>query len=98
MNATGPHKGSGSAIFETRTCFDAANSMYQKSMLENNIRVVTENMPGQRSISVGILVEAGPRNEIPDKCGLAHLAEHAMFCGTSNRNATQIASLMDEHC
>ena len=85
-----------SALIETPACYDAANSMYQKSILENNIRVVTENMPAQRSISMGILIEAGPRNEIPDKCGLAHLAEHAMFCGTSNRSATQIARLMDE--
>jgi predicted Zn-dependent peptidase len=53
-------------------------------------------MPGQRSISMGLLVEAGPRNETSGKTGLAHLAEHAMFCGTSGRDATQIARMMDE--
>ena len=64
--------------------------------MENGIRVVTETMPGHRSISMGILVDAGPFDEAPEQCGLAHLVEHAVFCGTSSRSATQIACLMDE--
>ena len=71
-------------------------SMYQKSILENGIRVVTETMSGHRSISMGILIDAGPFDEAPEQSGLAHLVEHAVFCGTSSRNATQIARLMDE--
>jgi predicted Zn-dependent peptidase len=70
--------------------------MNQKSTLENGIRVVTESMAGHRSISMGILIDAGPRDEAPDQCGLAHLVEHVMFCGTSSRNASQIARFMDE--
>ncbi len=70
--------------------------MYRKSTLENGIRVVTETMSEHRSISMGILVDAGPFDEAPEQSGLAHLVEHAMFCGTSSRNATQIARLMDE--
>ena len=70
--------------------------MYQKSTLENGIRVVTESMPGHRSISLGILIDAGPRDEAPGQSGLAHLVEHVVFCGTSSRNATQIARFMDE--
>ncbi len=89
-------QGSGPAIYESSPGISTANGRYRKSILENGIRVVTENMPGQRSISMGILIEAGPRNETAGKNGLAHLAEHAMFCGTSSRNATQIARLMDE--
>jgi predicted Zn-dependent peptidase len=69
---------------------------YQKSVLENGIRVVTESIPTHRSISMGILVGTGPCDEAPDERGVAHLAEHAIFCGTSSRNATQIARLMDE--
>jgi len=69
--------------------------MYQKSTLENGLRVVTETMPGQRSISMGILIDAGPRDETVEQSGLAHLVEHVMFSGTSSRNATQIARLMD---
>jgi predicted Zn-dependent peptidase len=70
--------------------------MYKKSTLENGLRVVTETTPGQRSISMGILINAGPRDETEEQSGLAHLVEHVMFCGTSSRNATQIARLMDE--
>jgi predicted Zn-dependent peptidase len=70
--------------------------MYFKTTLENGIRVVTETMSGHRSISMGILIDAGPFDEAPEQSGLAHLVEHAVFCGTSSRNATQIARLMDE--
>ena len=70
--------------------------MYKKSTLEHGLRVVTETMPGQRSISMGILINASPRDENVEQSGLAHLVEHVMFCGTSSRNATQIARLMDE--
>ena len=70
--------------------------MYKKSTLEHGLRVVTEKMPGQRSISMGILINAGPRDETAGQIGLAHLVEHVMFCGTSSRNAAQIARLMDE--
>ena len=71
-------------------------SMYRKSTLENGIKVVTETMSGHRSISMGILINAGPFDEGPEQSGLAHLVEHAVFCGTSNRNAAQIARFMDE--
>jgi predicted Zn-dependent peptidase len=67
----------------------------QKTVLENGIRVVTESMAGMRSVAIGILVEASPRNEDSGKNGLAHMAEHLMFQGTSSRDADQIARLMD---
>ena len=70
--------------------------VYRKSTLENGIRVVTDQMSGHRSISMGIIIDAGPFDEAPDQSGLAHLTEHAVFCGTSSRNASQIARLMDE--
>ena len=76
--------------------FDENNPMYKKSTLENGIRIVTETIPGLRSISIGILIDAGLRNESPDQSGLAHLVEHVMFGGTSSRNAAQISQLMDE--
>ncbi len=52
--------------------------MYQKSILENGIRVVTEALSGHRSISMGILIDAGPLDEAPEQSGLAHLVEHAV--------------------
>ncbi len=70
--------------------------MYQKSILENGIRVVTESMPSVRSVAMGIVVDTGLRDEEPGKNGQAHMVEHLMFQGTTNRDSLQIARLMDE--
>jgi len=67
----------------------------RRSVLENGIRVVTERMREVRSLSLGVIVAAGPGDELPGKSGLAHLCEHLMFQGTSSRNALQVARVMD---
>jgi predicted Zn-dependent peptidase len=63
--------------------------------LSNGIRVVTESVPASRSVSIGVLVAAGPQDDPSDKPGLAHFTEHALFQGTSNRDAVDISRLMD---
>jgi predicted Zn-dependent peptidase len=68
---------------------------YQKSILENGLRVITENIPGTRSVSIGFLIEAGPVDEAADQSGLAHLTEHMLFQGTGSRSASEIAHQMD---
>jgi predicted Zn-dependent peptidase len=68
---------------------------YQKTTLENGLRVVTEAMPCVRSLALGVLVNAGLGEEGPEQNGLAHLTEHMLFQGTSNRSAHQIAQMMD---
>jgi predicted Zn-dependent peptidase len=73
----------------------AEGTRYQRTTLENGIRVVTDTMPGVRSLTLGILVQASPRDEGPEQSGLAHLTEHLLFQGTSNRDAHQIARFMD---
>jgi predicted Zn-dependent peptidase len=70
--------------------------MYRKSTLENGIRVVTKSMANVRSIAMGVLVDSGIMDESREKNGLAHLTEHLMFGGTSNRDSRQIARFMDE--
>ena len=69
--------------------------MIESSVLENGIRVITEAMPYSRSIAVGILISAGPRDEQADKAGLAHLVEHTLFHGTSSRNELEISRIID---
>lgn len=68
--------------------------MVEKAVLDNGIRVVTEEIPRSRSISIGVLVDAGPADE-GDQGGLAHLVEHLLFQGTASRDALAIARLMD---
>ncbi|MBI5064269.1 MAG: insulinase family protein, partial [Desulfatitalea sp.] len=67
----------------------------RKTTLENGVRVVTEAMPGLRSIAIACLIDTGPYDETPSQYGLSHLIEHGMFLGTHGRNAMQIARMMD---
>ena len=69
--------------------------MYRRGSLENGIRIVTEHLPCSRSVSLGVLIDAGPQDDPSGLSGLAHLSEHALFQGTSGRSAFEIARLMD---
>lgn len=69
--------------------------MPKKTILPNGVRVVTEHVPGVRSVSVGCWLPVGSRDEAPGEDGLAHLVEHMMFKGTETRSARDIAETMD---
>jgi predicted Zn-dependent peptidase len=66
-----------------------------KTTLDNGIRIVTNNMPHSRSVSMGILVNAGARDEMTFESGLSHFIEHMLFKGTNRRSAFQIAKEFD---
>ncbi len=59
--------------------------------LKNGIRVITEEISSIESVSVGIWINAGSRNERKEENGIAHFLEHMAFKGTKKRNALQIA-------
>jgi predicted Zn-dependent peptidase len=59
--------------------------------LPNGIAVLTEHMPGLRSITAGIWVRRGSRHESADLNGICHFIEHAVFKGTQRRTAHDIA-------
>ncbi|MGN0136917.1 insulinase family protein [Anaerotignum sp.] len=63
--------------------------------LDNGIKVALESISYVRSISFGIWVKNGSRNELPRENGVSHYIEHMMFKGTENRTARQIAEEMD---
>lgn len=69
--------------------------MYIKEVLKNGIRVVTEEIPHVRSVSIGLWVGAGSRDENDSNNGIAHFIEHMMFKGTKNRRAKEIAEELD---
>jgi len=69
--------------------------MYKKITLENGVRVVCERIPYVRSVSVGIWVGTGSRNETKDNNGVSHFIEHMLFKGTEKRNAKEIAESID---
>lgn len=63
----------------------------QKTVLTNGISVITEEMPGVESCSIGIWVNAGSRNETRAINGVSHFIEHLLFKGTKKRTALDIS-------
>jgi predicted Zn-dependent peptidase len=67
----------------------------ERTVLPNGVRVVTERMPHVRSISVGVWIATGSREESREQTGISHFIEHMLFKGTKNRSAEQIARSVD---
>jgi predicted Zn-dependent peptidase len=57
--------------------------------------VVSEQMPHVRSVSFGVFLRTGSRHEAPEKNGISHFIEHALFKGTRRRTAAEIAAESD---
>jgi len=64
-------------------------------VLPGGLRVVTEAMPTVRSVTVGVWVGVGSRDEAPSLAGASHYLEHLLFKGTKRRDALDIASTID---
>jgi predicted Zn-dependent peptidase len=67
----------------------------QKTTLPNGLKIVTERIESVKSISAGIWVKTGSRNESNDLAGITHFLEHMLFKGTRNRTAYDIAQSME---
>jgi predicted Zn-dependent peptidase len=71
-------------------------AIFEKTRLENGIRVVTAPMPQVGSVSCFVMLAAGSRYETPESNGIAHFAEHMFFKGTERRpTARTIAAEID---
>jgi predicted Zn-dependent peptidase len=66
-----------------------------KQVLPNGLTVISERMEHVRSISVGIWLNAGSRQETPERNGISHFIEHMVFKGTETRTAEDIARSVD---
>jgi predicted Zn-dependent peptidase len=66
-----------------------------KTTLANGVRLVSQSMPHTRSVSMGVWVNAGARDETDAESGLSHFIEHMIFKGTRQRSAYQIAKEFD---
>jgi predicted Zn-dependent peptidase len=69
--------------------------MYHKTVLGNGLRIISEQLDHLQSVSVGIWVNAGSRDEQPEQNGISHFIEHMIFKGTRNRTTFQIAKELD---
>ena len=68
--------------------------MTHQRRLNNGIRIVMEEMPAYRSVSIGGWVRVGSMYENRANNGMAHVIEHMLFKGTSRRTAADIANEM----
>jgi predicted Zn-dependent peptidase len=66
-----------------------------RHVLSNGLTVISEEMKHIRSISIGIWIKTGSRDEEPQCNGLSHFIEHMVFKGTKHRSAEAIARQVD---
>ncbi|MBA2321367.1 MAG: insulinase family protein, partial [Deltaproteobacteria bacterium] len=66
-----------------------------RTELAGGLRVLSETVPGVRSVSLGIWIAIGSRDETPAQAGAAHYLEHLLFKGTRTRTAAGIAEEFD---
>jgi predicted Zn-dependent peptidase len=64
---------------------------FQRTVLPNGLTVLSERMPGVRSVALGAWIRAASIHEPPERMGVSHLLEHMVFKGTETRSAKQIA-------
>jgi predicted Zn-dependent peptidase len=60
-------------------------------VLDNGMRVVSEQIPHVRSVTIGVWIEAGSRDESAETNGISHFLEHMVFKGTRRRSPTDIS-------
>ncbi|MHB1172517.1 MAG: M16 family metallopeptidase [Lacisediminihabitans sp.] len=73
----------------------SGESLVRRSVLPSGVRILSEQVPGARSATVGYWVAVGSRDEIPETFGSTHFLEHLLFKGTTTRSALDIAVSFD---
>jgi predicted Zn-dependent peptidase len=69
---------------------------HQLTELSTGERVISERVPGVRSIALGFWIGAGSRDEPDTRAGVSHFIEHMLFKGSSRYSAQEIAEIFDE--
>ena len=69
--------------------------MIVRETLDNGVRLLTETMGHVRSVSLGVWLTRGSRDESDEQSGIAHFVEHMLFKGTPTRSAEEIAQQVD---
>ncbi len=69
---------------------------YERSVLDNGLRVLTSSMPHTHSVAVTVYIGAGSRYEHEDMAGVSHFLEHMIFKGTEKwPTARELAGKID---
>lgn len=72
------------------------DSQITRSVLPGGVRVITQSIPGSRSVSLGSWFAVGSRDEADGHFGSTHFLEHLLFKGTRKRTALDIAKAFDK--
>jgi predicted Zn-dependent peptidase len=82
------------AVTRTITA-DPLGGTVRRTVLPNGLRILTEAIPAMRSVSFGIWVAVGSRDESPRLGGVSHFLEHLLFKGTRRRSALDISAAIE---
>ena len=74
---------------------DGGGGLVRHTVLPGGLRVVTEAVPTVRSVTVGVWVGVGSRDETASLAGASHYLEHLLFKGTRRRDALDISAAID---
>jgi predicted Zn-dependent peptidase len=69
--------------------------IYKKTVLPDGLRIISESIPTVRSISIGLWVDIGSRDEPEGLDGVSHFIEHMVFKGTTSRSPLDIVSYIE---
>ena len=69
---------------------------YRESTLPGGLKILSEEVPGLESFSLGICINAGSRDEIPQNNGTAHFIEHVNFRQTKHGTSRSISSKFED--
>ena len=81
---------------------DVRGRLYDPTVVEHELttltggeRVISEHVPGVRSVALGFWIGAGSRDEPETRAGVSHFIEHLLFKGSSRYSAQEIAEIFD---
>lgn len=69
--------------------------MYKITNLNNGVRIISHKMQSAKSVSVGVWVKTGSRNESSDISGISHFLEHMVFKGTKKYDTNQLKEAIE---
>ncbi|WP_249713861.1 M16 family metallopeptidase [Rhizomonospora bruguierae] len=74
---------------------DPLGGTVRRTELPSGLRIITEAIPAMRSVSFGVWVAVGSRDETPEQAGVSHFLEHLLFKGTRKRSALDISAQIE---
>ncbi len=71
------------------------HKFFYVTTLDNGVRVASRSLPHAQSVAIGIFIDVGSRDEMPEQAGIAHALEHMVFKGTDKLDVHQLAESLD---